>query len=68
MTKPINETTEQRTIDYILHWGEQHELFQEALHENRRRNPDRYPASACPICGEYTIKELCDECLANLPY
>lgn len=63
--KIINKNTEQRTIDYVLHWGEPHELFNEAYEENKRRNPQLY-TDYCYYCNEESTQEndgilICDK-------
>jgi len=71
MTKTITNTTEQRTIDYILHWGEQHELFDEAHEENTKRHHELYDTYTCDLCGKDFLHSMdmytCNECLDNLP-
>lgn len=67
-TLEVKEATPQRMP---THWGEQHELFDQAHEENTKRHPELYDTYTCELCGSHFLHSrnmyTCNECLDNLP-
>lgn len=62
----------QKTVDYILNFGEQHPDFKTAYKQNVRNNPELYPPLDCIMCGvmfkrDENNNELCADCISDLP-